>query len=151
MPRAFVIRPFGKKTDSNKQEIDMGARGEPDLTDAQLAGPMRNGSFVGECGAPDPMKVTVKVAIKQGLFGQAVHLTNKALALEPTDRNALLVQGEAMVEMGAAPRARENLAKIQKLCGTAACPQAIQLGATISRGPQMASATKKSAEEPKKN
>ena len=106
--------------------------------------------------AADPKNRTVfvtmaKVAIKQGLFGQAVHLTNKALALEPTDRNALLVQGEAMVEMGAAPRARENLAKIQKLCGTAACPQAIQLGATISRGPQMASATKKSAEEPKKN
>jgi hypothetical protein len=27
---------------------------------------MRNGAFVGECGAPDAMKVTVKVAIKMG-------------------------------------------------------------------------------------
>lgn len=51
---------------SNNQELALGGKAEPDLTDAQLAGPMRNGGFVGECGAPDSMKVTVKVAIKQG-------------------------------------------------------------------------------------
>jgi hypothetical protein len=51
---------------SNKQEIAIGAKGEPDLTDAQITGPMHNGAFVGECGAPDSMKVTVKVAIKSG-------------------------------------------------------------------------------------
>jgi hypothetical protein len=51
---------------SNKQEITIGGKAEPDLTDAQLTGPMHNGAFVGECGAPDSMKVTVKVAIKQG-------------------------------------------------------------------------------------
>jgi hypothetical protein len=51
---------------SNKQEITIGGKGEPDLTDAQLTGPMHNGAFVGECGAPDSMKVTVKVAIKLG-------------------------------------------------------------------------------------
>jgi len=51
---------------SNKQEVAIGSQGAPDLTDAQLSGPMRNGGFVGECGAPDSMKVTVKVAIKLG-------------------------------------------------------------------------------------
>lgn len=51
---------------SNKQEIAIGSQGAPDLSDAQLAGPMRSGAFVGECGAPDSMKVTVKVAIKLG-------------------------------------------------------------------------------------
>lgn len=51
---------------SNKQEVTIGGRPEPDLTDAQLSGPMRDGVFVGECGAPDRMKVTVKVAVKQG-------------------------------------------------------------------------------------
>lgn len=51
---------------SNEQEIRMGSKAEPDLTNAQLAGPMDNGTFVGECGAPDSMKVTVKVAIKLG-------------------------------------------------------------------------------------
>lgn len=51
---------------SNKQEINMGGKQEADLTDAQISRPMNNGGFVGECGAPDAMKVTVKVAIKQG-------------------------------------------------------------------------------------
>lgn len=51
---------------SANQEITIGKQGGPDLTDAQIAGPMRSGSFVDECGAPDGMKVTVKVAIKTG-------------------------------------------------------------------------------------
>lgn len=51
---------------SNKQEVTIGGKVERDLTDAQLSGPMRSGSFVGECGAPDRMKVTVKVAIRMG-------------------------------------------------------------------------------------
>ncbi|MDQ3077895.1 MAG: hypothetical protein M3Q83_03525 [Pseudomonadota bacterium] len=87
-----------------------------------------------------------RVAIKQRLFGQAIRLTNKAIALEPNDRDAIAVQGEAMVELGAVPRAKQNLAKLQKLC-TAGCPQLTVLGATIARGPAMAAvsspATKK--------
>ena len=80
-----------------------------------------------------------RVAIKQKLFGQAIRLTNKALALEPTDRDALAVQGEAMVEAGAVPRARDTLAKLQKLCA-GPCPQAASLSAAIARGPAMAEA-----------
>lgn len=52
---------------SNNQEISMGgAKGGPDLTDAQLSAPMRNAAFISGCGAPDSMKVTVKVAVKNG-------------------------------------------------------------------------------------
>ncbi len=80
-----------------------------------------------------------KVAIKQKLFGQAIRLTNKALSLEPTDRDALAIQGEAMVEAGAVPRARNTLAKLQKLCA-GPCPQAAALSAVIARGPAMAEA-----------
>ena len=81
-----------------------------------------------------------KVALKQKLHGKAVKLTNKALSLEPTDRNALLVQGEAMMDQGAVKRAQDNLAKIQKLCGNTACAEATQLSALIQRGPAMAAA-----------
>ena len=49
-----------------------------------------------------------KVAMKQKLYGQAIRLTNKALTLEPTDKDALAVQGEAMVEQGAAARAKDD-------------------------------------------
>ena len=74
--------------------------------------------------------------------------TKKALLLEPNDRDAIAIQGEAMVELGAAARAKENLAKLQKLCPTG-CTQLAELNATIARGPTVASA--KAPEVPKKN
>lgn len=51
---------------SNVQEVAIGAKSGPDLTDSQLSAPMKNASFITGCGAPDSMKVTVKVAIKNG-------------------------------------------------------------------------------------
>jgi hypothetical protein len=51
----------------NNQEISMGqAAGAPDLTDNQLSAPLRHASFVVSCGAPDDMKVTVRVAVRMG-------------------------------------------------------------------------------------
>ncbi|HEY0164168.1 MAG TPA: tetratricopeptide repeat protein [Sphingomicrobium sp.] len=79
-----------------------------------------------------------RVAQKQRLYGQAIRFTNKALALEPRDLDALVVQGEAMVELGAVPRARDNLAKLQKLCPSG-CKQLTTLSAAINRGPSVAS------------
>ncbi|MEQ7872610.1 tetratricopeptide repeat protein [Sphingomonas sp. ASV193] len=75
-----------------------------------------------------------RVSVKERLYGNAIRLTNKALEIDPTDRDALGVQGEAMVAMGALPRARETLAKLQKLC-VSGCPQVASLNAAIARGP----------------
>lgn len=90
-----------------------------------------------------------RVAEKQRLFGKAIRMTNKALLLEPNDADALAVQGEAMVEMGAVARAQANLQKLQTICGAKGCPQVGQLAAAISRGPTVASA--KAPESPKSN
>ena len=89
-----------------------------------------------------------RVAEKQHLFGKAIRMTNKALLLEPNDLDAIAVQGEAMVEMGATARAQVNLQKLQTIC-TKGCPQIAQLSAAISRGPTVASATL--PQVPKKN
>lgn len=51
---------------SNNQEIHMGGKAGPDLTDAQLSAPLKNAAFISGCGAPDSMKVTVRVAVKNG-------------------------------------------------------------------------------------
>lgn len=52
---------------SNVQEVNMGgAQGAPDLSNAQLSAPMNNTAFLNSCGVPDSMKVTVKVAVKNG-------------------------------------------------------------------------------------
>jgi hypothetical protein len=48
-------------------ELNMGAGGGgPDLTNAELHGPMANAAFISGCGAPNDMKVTVRVAVKNG-------------------------------------------------------------------------------------
>jgi eukaryotic-like serine/threonine-protein kinase len=61
---------------SNNQEITMGAKAGPDLTDAQLSAPMRNASFISGCGAPSDMKVTVRVAVKGGRAAGVTVSTN---------------------------------------------------------------------------
>jgi tetratricopeptide (TPR) repeat protein len=90
-----------------------------------------------------------RVAEKQHLYGKAIRMTNKALLLEPNDPDAIAVQGEAMVELGATARAQANLQKLQTICGAKACPQVAQLSAVISRGPTVASA--KAPVTPKSN
>ena len=90
-----------------------------------------------------------RVADKQRLFGKAIRMTNKALLMEPNDPDAIAVQGEAMVEMGAVPRAQANLHKLQQICGAKSCPQVAELTAAIGRGPTVASA--KAPETPKKD
>jgi len=81
-----------------------------------------------------------RVAQKEKLFGKSIRLTNKALALEPNDLDALEVQGESMVELGAKTRAQANLTKLQKLCGNG-CKQVTTLSSAINRGPTIAAAT----------
>jgi tetratricopeptide (TPR) repeat protein len=89
-----------------------------------------------------------RVAQRQKLFGQSIRYTKKALLLEPNDRDAIAIQGEAMVELGAVARAKENLARLQKLCPSG-CTQLAELSATITRGPTVASA--RPPEVPKSN
>ena len=83
--------------------------------------------------------VMARVAQKQKLYGQAIRFTNRALELEPNDRKALAVQGEAMVELGAGARARVNLEKLQRLCPSG-CAELASLSAAITRGPAVAEA-----------
>jgi tetratricopeptide (TPR) repeat protein len=89
-----------------------------------------------------------RVAEKQHLFGKAIRMTNKALLIEPNDVDAIAVQGEAMVELGAIARAQANLQKLQGICRQG-CPQVAQLSGAITRGPSVASA--KAPDVPKKN
>lgn len=89
-----------------------------------------------------------RVSEKQRLFGKAIRMANKALLLEPNDPDAIAVQGEAMVELGAIARAQANLQKLQSIC-TRGCPQLAQLSAAITRGPSVAAA--KAPPSPKSN
>jgi hypothetical protein len=50
----------------NVQNLAPGTKEAPDLTDGELAGPLRDGTFLDTCGVPGSTKVTVKVAIRNG-------------------------------------------------------------------------------------
>jgi tetratricopeptide (TPR) repeat protein len=73
------------------------------------------------------------VARKQGLPGKAIRLYREALLIEPDDIIALAGQGEALVQKGAVTRAKENLARIQKICMNA-CPEQTRLASAIEKG-----------------
>jgi len=61
---------------SNNENVSMGEQSGPDLTNAQLAGPLRHAAFVTACGAPDDMKVQVRVAVRMGVpIGVSVQTT----------------------------------------------------------------------------
>jgi tetratricopeptide (TPR) repeat protein len=133
-----------KSVELQHQARDLASAGKfgpaEDLLETALAVDPRNrGAYVD----------IARVAEKQRLFGKAIRMTNKALQLEPNDADAIAVQGEAMVEMGATARAQANLQKLQTICGGKACPQIAQLSAAISRGPTVAAA--KAPETPKSN
>ena len=89
-----------------------------------------------------------RIAKQQKLFGTTIRLANEALQLEPNDLDALEVQGQAMVELGAIPRAKANLMRMQKICASD-CRQVATLSSAITRGPTVASA--KPPEAPKQN
>lgn len=80
-----------------------------------------------------------RVAAREKLFGKAVRLTNRALLLDPNDKSALAVQGEAMVELGASARAQSNLQKLKTLCPQG-CSQLSSLSSALSRGSTVAAA-----------
>jgi len=135
---------IGQRPDNQilPRSIELQQQGEAQLAAGKL---MEAGNLLETSVAVDPRNRSAfvdlaRVAKQQKLFGKAIKLANEALELEPNDLDAIEVQGEAMVELGAIPRAKENLAKLQKLCA-ANCRQVASLSASISRGPAVASVT----------
>jgi tetratricopeptide (TPR) repeat protein len=124
------------------RSIELQQQGQAQLAAGNL---MEAGNLLETAVAVDPRNRSAfvdlaRVAKQQKLFGKAIKLANEALELEPNDLDAIEVQGEAMVELGAIPRAKENLAKLQKLC-VANCRQVADLSAAMSKGPTVASVT----------
>lgn len=73
-----------------------------------------------------------RIARSQELPGKAIGFFREALALDPESRAALAGQGEAMVARGAVDRARQNLTRLQVVCGTAGCDEIAQLTSAIT-------------------
>ena len=55
-----------KAMDENPQEVVMGKKGAPDLTNEQLGRPMQNSAFMQKCGLADSANADICVAVKKG-------------------------------------------------------------------------------------
>lgn len=75
-----------------------------------------------------------EIAKAQGLTGKSIRYYREALELEPNDVVALAGQGDALVQKGAVVKARENLAKLNRICASG-CPEQARLTALIAKGP----------------
>ena len=69
-----------------------------------------------------------------GLQGKAIHYYREAQSRDPENLAAISGEGEALVERGAVEGARQNLARLQDLCGSD-CMETRELAAAIDRGP----------------
>ena len=82
----------------------------------------------------------------EGLQGKAIHFYREAQERDPDNLAAITGEGEALVEKGALTAARENLDRLESLCG-ATCVQTIQLAAAIDRGPPVLTAEASAVDE----
>lgn len=76
-----------------------------------------------------------EAARREGLQGKAIAYYREALRREPENLAAISGEGEALVEKGAVEKARLNLARLEKLCGSG-CAETRELAMAIQRGPQ---------------
>jgi len=76
-----------------------------------------------------------EAARREGLQGKAIHYYRAALEREPANFAAISGEGEALLEKGALEKAKQNLAKLQSMCG-ASCAETKQLAAAIAAGPK---------------
>jgi len=149
---AFAVPAAGQRTDDQILPKSMELKRQAEVLTS--AGKLDQAEDVLEAAlAVDPRNRwafvdLARVAEKQRLFGKAVRMSNKALQIEPNDVDAIAVQGEAMVELGATARAHANLQKLQTICPKG-CPALTQLTTAISRGPSVAAA--KPPPSPKSN
>ncbi len=75
-----------------------------------------------------------EVARIEGLQGKAIRYYREALMRDPGNFAALSGEGQAMVEKGAVEKARQNLAKLEAMCGDN-CPETQVLAASIASPP----------------
>ena len=84
---------------------------------------------------PDVYSLMGFVLRKTGDRTQSMTYYQKALAADPTHRGALEYQGELFVELGQIDKARENLARLDKVC-TFGCEEKDDLKEAIAHAPK---------------
>lgn len=124
-PRAQVL------VEEGRMALDMGnTQGAVDAFEAALAI---------DPGYTQIYLELANTARAEGLQGKAIHYYREAQERDPENLAAITGEGEALVEKGALTAARQNLERLESLCG-ATCVETVQLAAAIDRGPPVMTA-----------
>jgi len=107
------------------------ASGGPDLTAVRAAIKVKNYDaalaqlkvIVVTSQNPDVYSLMGFTLRKTGDRTQAMTYYNKALTADPAHKGALEYQGELFIEIGQIDKARENLAKLHKVCWPFGCEE----------------------------
>jgi len=86
-----------------------------------------------EPGQPDTLVALGDAARKSGMPGKAIHYYRVALDRDATDLAALSGEGAALADKGALSKAREDLARLEGLCGKT-CAESRTLAEAIEHG-----------------
>lgn len=70
----------------------------------------------------------------QGMQGKALHYYREALETDPRNLSAISGEGAALAEKGALEKARQNLTRLETMCGKD-CSETKTLAAVIAKGP----------------
>jgi len=136
MPNLVLRRTFacliGAATIAPAANADMGStKNAPDLSAVRAAIKAKNYAAalaqlkVIEVTSPHPdvYSLTGFALRKSGDRTQAMTYYRKALDADPTHKGALEYQGELYVEIGQIDKAKENLAKLHKICWPFGCEE----------------------------
>lgn len=139
MVTASIGHANGYEADPRAQALVAEGRAALDMGDTQGAIDAFEAALAVDPGYTQVYIEMAHVARAEGLQGKAIHFYREALERDPENLAAITGEGEALVEKGALKAARENLARLQSLCGTT-CVEAVQLSAAIDRGPPVMTA-----------
>jgi len=136
---ASIGHAGGYEADPRAQALVAEGRMALDMGDTQGAVDAFEAALAVDPGYTEVYLELANTARAEGLQGKAIHYYREAQERDPENLAAITGEGEALVEKGALTAARENLERLQSLCGET-CVETVQLSAAIDRGPPVMTA-----------
>jgi len=137
--QASIGQASDYQADPRAQALVAEGQAALEMGDTQSAIDAFEAALAVDPGYTDVYLELANAARADGLQGKAIHFYREAQERDPENLAAITGEGEALVEKGALTAARENLERLESLCGST-CVETVQLSAAIDRGPPVMTA-----------
>ena len=124
-----------RKVDPRAAMLLADGRAQLDAGEIEVAVDSLEAALALDPGSSEIYIELAQAARQAGLYGKAIRYFRSAEARDPGNLAALSGEGASLLEKGAIEKAKENLSKLESICGRN-CEETQQLAALISRGPK---------------